>query len=631
MKRNSLLTINMLIFCLLVNSCSNVSDPTAEPTNEITENPSVEPTIELTPEPTDEPSAPELTIEPTPVPTVEPSEPEPTVEPTPVPTVEPSEPEPTIEPTPVPTVEPSEPEPTIEPTPEFDLTSIGYNEGMYLTWKDKDIDLTSVEYKLENENKWTEIDNQLIRKLDNDLLRADIIGLCKGIYNVRVNNSEGQSVIKDVKVKETDRSGYAHFNVNEGIGAYNNDGTLKDDTIVVYVNEENKNTVKATIANKQYTGLSSILKAQSKSNVPLNIRIIGTIGTSIWNPIVYGGDPYSLGGIKDKNGNVIKENLNQEDIISKGVNTLDTSVYSTLNGLRNQLKYSSGEYDSCWNTLEVSEANNITIEGIGSDATIMNWGFTFKKCSSLEIRNLTFTNNPEDACGIEGDTSNPKTYSRFFIHNNVFNKGYNSWDVTAEQDKGFGDGSTDFKGISNITSSYNVFNNCKKTGLIGGGDSNLTMNVTFHHNYYNQVGSRLPLGRQANMHIYNNYYYKCGTAQDIRANAFVLSESNYFEQTKNPQKVNSAVIKSYNDYFVGCGESKATIVTSRTKTLSGNCKPDGKTNYANFDIDSSKFYYDEENKQSDVRLLTSAKQAKEDCLMYAGVVKEDGAYPTLNN
>ena len=155
------------------------------------------------------------------------------------------------------------------------------------------------------------------------------------------------------------------------------------------------------------------------------------------------------------------------------------------------------------------------------------------------------------------------------------------------------------------------------------------MNVTIHHNYYKQVNSRLPLGRQANMHIYNNYYYKCNTAQDIRANAFVLSEGNYFEQTKYPHKVNGATVKSYNDYFDNCGSSAATIVNSRIKTLSGSCKPDGSTNYTNFDIDSSKFYYDEERQVSDVSLLTTALQAKADCLKYAGVVKEDGACPQL--
>ena len=176
--------------------------------------------------------------------------------------------------------------------------------------------------------------------------------------------------------------------------------------------------------------------------------------------------------------------------------------------------------------------------------------------------------------------------------------------------------------------SYNEFNKCKKTGLVGGSDSVLTMNVTFHHNYYNEVGSRLPLGRQANMHIYNNYYYKCSTCQDIRANAFVFSEANYFESCNNPQKVTTSsdysktVIKSYMDYFTDCGTSKATIVSSRTEKLSGGCKPDGKTDYSNFDTNSSLFYYDSVNKISYVYRLTSAEGAKVDVLRLAGVLKK---------
>lgn len=514
---------------------------------------------------------------------------------------------------------------------EFTLTSIGYNEGLYVTWNESNSSSTSVEYKSSTSTSWISIDKELIRQQDSKTARADIVGLKAGEYSVRVKNSNGQTAVNNVSVKETDRSGYAHFKASTGVGAYNNDGTPKSNAVIVYVSEATKNTVKATVNGKSCTGLANIIGAQTTSSNPLIIRILGTIGTSTWKPIKYSGDPYALQAVKDSSGNIIKSSLTQDQIISKGVNTLDTSVYPTLNGLRNALSYSSNEYDSVWNTLEVKEAANITLEGIGSDAELMNWGITFKKCSSIEVRNLTFTNNPEDACSFEGDTSKPASYARFWVHNNVFNRGYNSWDLTAEQDKGYGDGSTDFKGISNVTSSYNVFKECKKTGLVGGSDSNLTMSVTFHHNYYNQVGSRLPLGRQANMHFYNNYYYKCGTAQDLRANAYVLSEANYFEGTSSPQKAQSgAVIKSYNDYLTGCGSSAATVVTNRTSTLSSSCKPDGSTSYSNFDIDSTKFYYDSTNQKSDVRLLTSAQQAKEDCLKYAGVVKTDGAYPTLS-
>ena len=130
---------------------------------------------------------------------------------------------------------------------------------------------------------------------------------------------------------------------------------------------------------------------------------------------------------------------------------------------------------------------------------------------------------------------------------------------------------------------------CKKTGLVGGSDSVKNKNISFHHNFYDSVNSRLPLGRQANMHIYNNYYLNCSTCLDIRANAFVFSENNYFKNCKYPQKVTTSstykntVIKSYNDYFVSSGASQATIVDSRDQKVNGGCFPDGTNDYTNFD------------------------------------------------
>ena len=149
------------------------------------------------------------------------------------------------------------------------------------------------------------------------------------------------------------------------------------------------------------------------------------------------------------------------------------------------------------------------------------------------------------------------------------------------------------------------------------------MNITFHHNFYNNVGSRLPLGRQANMHIYNNYYYNCSTCQDIRANAFVLSEANYFSGCTNCHLVKTTdtytgtVIKSFNNYVAG-GKDQSTIVTTRDEQLSGNCKPDGSTNYTNFDTNSSLFYYDSTNKCSDVSILNDRLDVPEFVELYAG-------------
>ncbi len=509
----------------------------------------------------------------------------------------------------------------------------GNNEGAYVEFEmleNTSLSDYTVKYQLSG-GSLTTLDSSLIRT-NGATIRADILGLKAGTYSITITekNSEAAITLNNIAVTAADRSGYAHFGATEGVGAYNNDGTVKSNTVIVYVNDSNKNTVTATIAGSTCTGLANILKKQSSSSNPLLIRVIGRIGAATWNPITYSGSSLSNTSIIGLNGQAITKGMDESAIISGGYNTLNTTTATKLNGLTNKVSCSSGECDSYFNMMDVSSASNVTVEGVGTDAEIFQWGFTWSKCKSIEVKNLTFTDYPEDACSFQGGSnSDVNTYGRYWVHNNVFNKGKNNWDVTYEQDKPAGDGATDFKYCYGITSCYNKFNSCKKTGLVGGSNGNYTKSVTFHHNYYNQVGSRLPLGRQANMHIYNNYYYKCGTAQDIRANAFVLSEANYFEECSYPQKVTKddtytgTVIKSYNDYFTGGGSSQATIVTSRTQTLTGNCKPDGSSNYTNFDTNSSLFYYDSTKQKSNVTLLTDAATAKNDCIKLAGVLAGD--------
>lgn len=510
----------------------------------------------------------------------------------------------------------------------------GYNEGAFVEFykiNNTSISDYNITYSLANSTTEYSVNSNLIRENDTKI-RADILGITAGSYNITISlKNSSISKSSTVTVVSADRSGYAHFNNSTGVGAYNNDGTLKSNAVVVYVTDETKNTVKATLNGKEYTGLVNILQNQSKSSYPLVIRIIGRIGAATWNPITYSGSSLNSSSIIGANGSALtKTTMTEDTIISSGFNSLNTSTATKLNGLSNKVSYKSSddEFDSYFNMLDVSSAKNVTVEGVGTDAEIFQWGFTWSKCNSIEVKNLTFTDYPEDACSFQGGSnSDVNTYGNYWVHNNIFNKGKNYWDVTFEQDKPAGDGATDFKYCYGITSCYNKFNNCKKTGLVGGSNGNYTKNVTFHHNYYNEVGSRLPLGRQANMHIYNNYYYNCGTAQDIRANAFVLSEANYFEGCTNPQKVTvddtyqNTVIKSFGDYLTDCGDSQATVVTNRTASLTGNCKPDGSSNYTNFDTNSTLFYYDSVNKKSNVSLLTDAATAKTDCINLAGVLK----------
>ena len=503
----------------------------------------------------------------------------------------------------------------------------GYTEGAYLLFDAVSGDMASdytVTYKKNGSSVEKVIDTEGIN-ISGTSGRTDILGLSAGTYTIKIAKS-GASASAVLNVNSADRSGYAHFN-NSGVGAYNDDGTLKSNADVIYVSNATKNTVEANINGTTYTGLTNILKNLSKSSNPVSVRLLDTIETTQFNAITYESAPNTSELLEEQaaslGGNY--SGYKAADIISNGWNSYSDDLakgITQLSGLSSSCSYSSGEFDSSWNMLSIGSAKNVTLEGVGTNAGLYQWGITWSKCDNIEVKNLTFSDYTEDACSFESGSVTANGY--YWIHNNTFNRGKNNWDLSFEQDKPAGDGATDFKKCHNITSSYNQFNHCKKTGLIGGGNSQLTMNVTFHHNYYNEVGSRLPLGRQANMHIYNNYYYNCTTCQDIRANAFVLSEANYFDSCDNPQIVRiddtytGTVIKSYGDYLINCGASAATVVTSRTQTLSGACKPDGSTDYTNFDIDSSKFYYDNDKNISNVQILHNALDVPEYVINYAG-------------
>lgn len=519
------------------------------------------------------------------------------------------------------------------------LSSAGYNEGAYVNFKVASVtnaNNSTVSYSTDGIN-YTEIDRELIRyNSSTNTVRADILGLSSGSYLIKVYNGVSTEVSTTINVSADDRSGYAFYNNSNGVGAYDTNGNLKSGTVVVYVTEETKNTVTATIAGKTYTGLANILKNQSKSSVPLDIRIIGTIGAPTWNKIEYAssvssGTSYTVGNttvtkngekdysisIKNAKGNTLTSGTTQENLIDGGYNTLDNS-YEELNGLTSKITGSEGDYDTYWNMLDISSVKNVTVEGVGTDAIIHQWGFTWKSCSYIEVKNLTFNDYPEDACSFEaGDTSATtldglKT-GYLWIHNNTFNIGKNNWDACPEQDKHEGDGATDFKGLRNVTISYNHYYKNHKTGLLGGDGKHHQANITFHHNWYQENQARLPYGRQANMHMYNNFYdSSTGTNMQIHDGGYAFIENCYFKNTKKTFEVKTnkttqnPAIKSYNNIYDNCQNyeiDKVTITTNRLATVSNDCLFG-----SSFDTDSSLFYYDSTNKVSNVTIMNEASE-----------------------
>lgn len=527
----------------------------------------------------------------------------------------------------------------------------GYEEGAYVEFNMvSGVSSYSVAYKTKNgTDAFKTIDSELVRvDSSSGTVRADVVGISAGDYTLQIT-AGGTTAIKDVTVTSYDRSGYAHFNYTSGVGAYKDDGTPKSNAEIIYVTESTKNTVTAsylTGSGDDKKGIVAILSNVAKSSKPVIIRIIGRISAATWNAISYDGvDATNPANIKGKNGQQLptsSSSLTQAALISGGYNTLNTATYSVLNNLSSKATYGSSKYDSCWNDCSIggssSKPKNVTVEGIGTDAEIFQWGMTWKYATSIEVRNITFTDYTEDACSFEGGTSATDVdkfdSQRLWVHNCTFNRGKNYWDVTDEQDKADGDGATDFKRASYITIAYNNYYNNHKTGLIGSDDNVTTANVTFHHNFYEICESRLPLARQANMHMYNNYYYgSTNTNMSIRSGAYAFIEACYFDNANNPivtqlgkaDKVLTGYgrldgyVKAFNCVFVGkqvdTSNYNVTITSDRTATVQNDNIFDDQ-----FDLDSTKFYLNS-NGTTKATLLTNASQARFDCVNLSGAHK----------
>ena len=140
---------------------------------------------------------------------------------------------------------------------------------------------------------YTKIDAQLVRDYGT-YGRADAMGLKAGenyaikvvpTNDEKVELTDNASEATDIVVKSYNRDGYAHYNATAGIGAYNNDGTLKANARVIYITKANAKTVtlEMQVDNKgkmeTRTGIQDIIQAYEKGveTRPLAIRIIGLL------------------------------------------------------------------------------------------------------------------------------------------------------------------------------------------------------------------------------------------------------------------------------------------------------------------------------------------------------------------
>ena len=362
------------------------------------------------------------------------------------------------------------------------------------------------------------IDTQLIRQYAS-YFRADVLGLKAGTYSIKVVpvNAEGKEMAgantaTNLVVKSHNREGFAHFNF-EGIGAYNNDGTLKPDAKVLYITASTAKTVSTDVIvgskNKKVNakGFQAIINAYQKGydTTPIAFRIIGKVSLA------------DLDGISSS---------------SEGIQIKGKSGYSTM---------------------------NMTFEGVGDDATVYGFGFLVRNSKSVEFRNFAIMRCLDDAISLDTQNSN------IWIHHmDLF---YGKKGSAADQAKG--DGTVDIKGNSKyVTVAFNHFWDNGKSSMCGMKSETGENWITYHHNWFDHSDSRHARVRTMTVHMYNNYYQHCdvyGIGATSGSNIFM--ESNYFEAVKRPimsslqgtdikgskgtfSGENGGMIKSYGNVFV---------------------------------------------------------------------------------
>ena len=445
----------------------------------------------------------------------------------------------------------------------------GWQESAYLKWASFE---GASSYNVYVDDK--KIDAQLVRQYAS-YYRADVLGLKEGTYSVKVVpvNADGAEIAgantaSNLVVKSYNREGFAHFKY-DGVGAYNNDGTLKAGAKVLYITARSAKTVSTTVNTgklETITGLQSIIDAYSKGKdkTPIAFRFIGKISLSDLDHISSSAEGLQIKGAK----------------------------------------------------------MNMTFEGVGDDATVYGFGFLLRDATSVEFRNLAIMRCLDDAMSLDTDNSH------VWIHNMDFF--YGKKGGAADQAKG--DGTVDIKANSQyITVAYNRFWDNGKASMCGMKTESGPNYITYHHNWFDHSDSRMARIRTMSVHMYNNYYLHndvYGVGATMGSSVFM--ESNYFDATKRPimsskqgtdakgdgtfSGENGGLIKAYGNVFankpanfsyVPYAENKTSFdayevsdpseqVPTSVKTLVGG------TSYDNFDTNPSLMYAYVADKAADV-------------------------------
>lgn len=231
--------------------------------------------------------------------------------------------------------------------------------------------------------------------------------------------------------------------------------------------------------------------------------------------------------------------------------TMSTPIIILVDGTINHGNTSAQGCNTQADVIEIKGMSNVSIIGVGNKALLDEIGIHLRDASNVIIQNIHVRNvkksgtpisNGGDAIGMENGVTGV-----WIDHN---------WLEASGGEKEGYDSLLDMKsGVTDVTVSYNLFNDSSRAGLIGSSDTDdSNNNITFHHNWYHNIEQRTPLVRYALVHSYNNYWSNDSINTMIhginsRMNAKVLVESNYFYNTNNP------LLASSDSSVAGCWQT----------------------------------------------------------------------------
>jgi pectate lyase len=220
----------------------------------------------------------------------------------------------------------------------------------------------------------------------------------------------------------------------------------------------------------------------------------------------------------------------------------------------------TGACDTTATEIQFKGVSNVSLIGVSNRGVLDQIGIHLRGTSNIIIQNLHIrnvkksgspTSNGGDSIGMESTV------------NNVW-VDHNTLEASGGESDGY-DSLLDMKsGVTNVTVSFNHYRNSSRAGLIGSSDSDsANTNITFHHNWYENIEQRTPLLRHGLAHSYNNYFSNISNSEMIhginsRMGGRILVEGNYFKNSNNP------LIASDDSPQAGCWQTRSNTLDSIT-------------------------------------------------------------------